>query len=205
MTLSMWIYFTAVSVVNIITPGPANLNTVQRALQLGAARVFPTILGNTVGLAIGGFFCASGAAAVLLTTDGYFALWSYLGIAYLVWLAVKLLLSRESIVLDQQSFEVVSAKSLFMEAIVLAVSNPKALLFYIALFPQVLNFDKPIWPQASILVVTYCLLSILSLSSYAGLADRMRIYFADPIRYTRFRQLSGTILLVFCITLALEL
>ena len=49
MNWAVWVSFAAVSAVNIVTPGPANLNTVRRAMQLGIAQVAPTILGNALG------------------------------------------------------------------------------------------------------------------------------------------------------------
>ncbi len=51
MVWAVWLSFATISAANIVTPGPANLNTLRRALQLGFLPVLPTIFGNALGLA----------------------------------------------------------------------------------------------------------------------------------------------------------
>lgn len=88
------------------------------------------------------------------------------------------------------------------EAFLLAATNPKALLFYIALFPQVLNPSGSLWGQSALLVITYCGLSILSLSTYAATAHYVRDRFLTQARYNAFQVLSGLVLIGFAIALA---
>ncbi|GGF00776.1 LysE family translocator [Stappia taiwanensis] len=193
----LWTSFATVSIVNIVTPGPANLNTVRRAVQLGGARVIPTIAGNALGLAVGGAVCAAGIASFVLASEILWMLFHWLGVGYLAWLGCKLLTKAEVLALDEAPQSPVGAKALFMEAFLLAATNPKALLFYMALFPQTLDPQLELVPQASILVLTYCALSVASLSTYSALAHMLRNRFMTQTRYNRFRQLSGVVLLGF--------
>lgn len=197
MTSTLWISFALVSAVNIITPGPANLNTMRRALQLGGRRVVPTILGNALGLAVGGALCAAGVASVVMASGALWSLFQWVGGGYLALLGIKLLVKPEPLVANENTDQSVGAGALFREAFLLATTNPKALLFYMALFPQVLNPAERLAPQAAILVLTYCGLSILSLSAYCALAHILRTRFITRIRYQRFRWGAGVILLAF--------
>ncbi|MCV6586540.1 MAG: LysE family translocator [Marinibacterium sp.] len=202
MTWTLWLSFAAISALNIVTPGPANLNTVQRALQLGAWRVGPTILGNALGLAIGGMACASGVVALMQASDLIWIGFRVLGVLYLAWLGLRLL--RPGAAITATAGETIPARQLFAEALALAVTNPKALLFYIALLPQGIDPQGAVLAQAALLVATYCGLSILSLSTYAGLADLARGWLLSPARYRRFRQICGVLLLAMALALGLR-
>ncbi len=195
MNCALWVSFATISAVNIVTPGPANLNTVRRAIQLGMFQVAPTIFGNALGLAIGGAICAAGIASFVMTSDLLWSLFQWVGVAYLAWLGVKLLIRKETLSLNSQTDAAFPARALFFEALLLAVTNPKALLFYMALFPQVLDPERGLASQASILILTYCALSILSLTTYSTLAHVLRSRFMTQVRYDRFRQVSGVILM----------
>lgn len=204
MALAIWLSYATISAANIVTPGPANLNTLRRALQLGFVPVLPTIFGNALGLAVGGVLCAGGVATFVVASDILWGLFHWLGVAYLAGLGLTLILKPEPIILGQDAVRSVPARLLFREAFLLAVINPKALLFYLALFPQVLDPDGALWPQSSLLVLTYCALSILSLSTYALLAEKLRARFLTQARYDRFRMCSGLVLLAFAAKLALH-
>lgn len=197
----IWSTFALVSAVNIVTPGPANINTFNRAAELGARRVVPTILGNSLGLAVGGMVCVSGVGAFVMRSDAVLMGFQAFGVLYLLWLGAKMIWGARVV---QQSAPQVSPAALWWEAFVLAVSNPKALLFYLALFPQVLRVDLPLWPQAVLLVSTYCTLSILSLSTYAVLAGAWRKRGISAQGCQRFRRLSGIVLIGFALHLALS-
>lgn len=204
MNWALWISFATISAVNIVTPGPANLNTVRRAIQLGMYQVAPTIFGNALGLAVGGAICAAGITSFVMASDSLWSLFQWVGVAYLAWLGVKLLIRKETLSLNSQADVTVPARALFSEAFLLAATNPKALLFYMALFPQILNPERGLASQASILILTYCGLSILSLSTYSVLAHVFRSRFMTQARYDRFRKISGVILLGFATKLLLN-
>lgn len=204
MTWAIWLSFATVSAANIITPGPANLNTLRRALQLGFISVLPTIFGNALGLAVGGILCAGGVAAFVVTSDILWVAFRWIGVAYLTWLGLNLIIKCEPLNFREDELQNVPPFLLFREAFLLAVTNPKALLFYLALFPQVLDPTLSLWPQSTVLILTYCILSILSLSTYALLANKVRKRFLTQLRYDMFRVLSGILLLVFAIMLAIK-
>lgn len=204
MSWTIWLSYATISAANIVTPGPANLNTLRRALQLGFVPVLPTIVGNALGLAVGGILCAGGVAAFVVTSDILWTLFRWLGVVYLGGLGLKLIIRREPLVLSNTLVQRIPSELLFREAFLLAVTNPKALLFYLALFPQVLDPDRAVWSQSIVLISTYCGLSILSLSTYALLAEQVRERFLTQARYDVFRVCSGLVLLGFALMLAIQ-
>ncbi len=204
MTWVLWASFATVSAINIITPGPANLNTCHRAVQLGVRRIFPTIMGNSLGLAVGGGACGLGLASFAASQGPLWTLFQALGTGYLVWLGAKLVwASAPPPIINDCSAP--RAKHLFLEAFSLAVTNPKALLFYLAVLPQAVEREVPIAPQIAILVLTYCVFSILSLSAYASVAHLARAHLLTSIRFQVFRRICGALLLIFAARLLRDL
>lgn len=203
MTWAIWLSYATISAANIVTPGPANLNTLRRALQLGFLPVLPTIFGNALGLAVGGILCAGGVAMFVVTSAALWMTFQWLGVIYLSGLGLKLIVKREQVAVGSGMIQRVQPWLLFHEAFFLAVTNPKALLFYLALFPQVLDPSRSLWPQSTLLVLTYCALSILSLGTYALLAEKVRERFLTQVRYDVFRVCSGVVLIGFALKLAL--
>nr|WP_319388670.1 LysE family translocator [uncultured Cohaesibacter sp.] len=204
MDFIVWLSFVAIATTNIVTPGPAILNTIRRATQLGLKRTIPTILGNALGLAVAGGFCAGGVATFVMASELLWTLFHWLGVGYLVWLGLKLIFVREELDLSGEARRGVPARQLFIEAFTLAVSNPKAVLFFVAIFPQVMDASRPVLPQALILVSTFCAISICSLLSYSTLASLLRGRFLTQRRYSVFRTVSGVLLLGFAGKLARE-
>ncbi|SFJ37563.1 LysE family translocator [Celeribacter neptunius] len=200
-----WVSFALISAANIMTPGPAILNTVRRAAQLGFRRVQPIIYGNALGLVVAGALCAGGVAGFIMMSDILWHLFRWLGVGYLSWLGVKLLFKREALALPDVATHGVSGGKLFREGFLLAVTNPKAILFFVALFPQVMSPDQPVLPQSVILIGTFCAISIFSLSTYSTLAALLRARFLTERRYRNFRLFSGCLLLGFAGKLAREI
>lgn len=206
MSFEAWLAFTLISFANIVTPGPAILNTIRRSAQLGFKRCIPTILANAVGLAVAGFACAFGVATFVLASDWLWFTFRWAGVLYLVYLGFRLIIKRETLDLGATSSTApkIPTRTLVIESFTLAVSNPKAVLFYVAIFPQVIQADQAATPQALILVSTYCTISLASLTTYAAMAGLLRARLLTQARYRGFRVLSGAVLLGFAGKLAKE-
>ena len=149
-----------------------------------------------------GTACALGLSALLLASDLIWDLLEKAGQLYLIWLGSKLFWTPERLVLApavQQHGT--RPQTLFQEAFLLAVINPKALLFFVALFPQSVDPNESFTLQITFLILTYCGLSICSLNTYAALATGLRSGVTQT-RYTYFRKLSGLALVCFALTLS---
>ncbi|HAT87780.1 LysE family translocator [Cohaesibacter gelatinilyticus] len=206
MDFLVWASFAMISAANIVTPGPAILNTIRRAAQLGVKGTMPTIFGNALGLVVAGSFCAGGVAAFVLASEILWTLFRWLGVVYLAWLGLKLIWIKEELDLGENGVDRphIPNKVLFFEAFTLAATNPKAILFFVAIFPQVMDTSRPIWLQSTIMIATFCTISIASLLSYSGIAAFLRTRFLTQTRYRTFRVTSGFLLLVFAGKLARE-
>lgn len=200
MDFTLWASYIAVSAINITTPGPANMNLTRWALLLGVSRTLPYIIGNSFGLAIGGIFCASGFIFLVQQSETLWLITKFMGFGYLIFLGLTLIFKTEIVRLDKHSKHSLEPLKLFAEAFVIAVSNMKALLFFIALFPRFIGIHSEQAWSSLIMILTYCVLSILSLSAYAVFAHMLRGRLLSQKRYDTFRKISGLTLIVFAVS-----
>jgi len=87
----------------------------------------------------------------------------------------------------------ISSNKLFFQALGVALSNPKAIVFLTALFPQFINTNQILLPQFSMLIFTLMIFSFSFLMFYALLAHKAKIWLSKPSRIKAFNRTSGSI------------
>lgn len=148
------IYFTAAFIL-AITPGPGIFYVLTRSIKGGRGEGY----ASSVGTAIGGFFhvlaAALGLSAFLATSAVAFNLVKYLGAAYLIYLGLKTILSKDDdLQLDDSSAQSARGNGALRQGIVTEVLNPKTALFFLAFIPQFIN------PEGSVVLQFIALGSI---------------------------------------------
>lgn len=201
MTFSVWATFFLIAFTAISTPGPGNLNTMRRAIQLGWRRTVPSIFGNAIGLAVLALFFVAAMATLLTTYMWLFDILSLVGIAYIAWLGLKMIFSNRSISVPDQQISDVSAATLFTESFIVSATNPKAVMFYLAVFPRVLNQNEVSAWQIAVVVLTCCLISLLTHSIYALFASWIRQYLIKQASYNVFGLSVGMIFVAIAASL----
>ncbi|CAI8735009.1 LysE family translocator [Pseudomonas sp. P5_152] len=175
--------FTLVAAIAIASPGPATLMAINNSLTHGQRSAIWSSLGNASGL-----FCLSAAAmlglgALLASSEWMFNMVKIAGAGYLFYLGVKQLLNKTPLLaegIEQGQNVRPSPFKLYRSAVVTALANPKATLFFTALFPQFIDQGAALFPQFLILTGIFMALSLLSLSLYAALASRAKGMLARP-------------------------
>jgi threonine/homoserine/homoserine lactone efflux protein len=152
MTLATYLLYLAAVALLIVTPGPTMLMCISNALNHGPARAMGSVAGAlTASLAV---MCLSalGLGALLATSVTAFTIVKVAGALYLIWLGIRTLRSRELAVEENGSG---APKSLFVQGLLVGISNPKAVLFFAAFFPQFIDAAQPVLPQFAILAATF--------------------------------------------------
>ena len=175
MNYDSWILFASIAFIATITPGPAILLVTTHSVSFGTRCSIATMLGNVSGLFIMSLLSVMGLSAVILHSAPIFFLVKMAGAFYLVYLGLKLW--RHGFGLEElrsvQS-EAVQPRprmtKLYVNGLFVALSNPKAIAFTTALFPQFILPEKPIVLQFSILIMTFMFLSFACLFAYAVMA-----------------------------------
>lgn len=203
MTLTTWLLYVAAVLVLTMTPGPSVLLAVSTSVQHGPRRALVAALGSTS--AIAGIMVLSmlGLGTVLAASEGLFSVLKWAGAAYLAYLGVAALLARDAaITVPDAAPGGVRARALFGRGLLVGASNPKALLFFGALFPQFINPAAPQGPQFVVLGFTFVFFELFWLSVYAATAAAARQWLQQPRRATLFNRLTGVVFLAAAAALA---
>lgn len=128
-------------VILAVIPGPGAFTVVARSMASGFSHGLATVFGIVFGDYIFIILSLYSLSALASTMGGFFALIKYAGAIYLVWLGVKLLLTKYNSVEIKPVVEL-SFLSNFTAGLVTTISNPKAILFYVSFFPAFVNVQS---------------------------------------------------------------
>jgi leucine efflux protein len=185
----------------LLLPGPGNLALITSAgkggLRGGVASVFGLLLGDQILL----WLTVAGVAALLAANPVVFHALQWFGAAYLAWLGFKMLTAK----VGDKPLLNIKAGHYFRQTLVITLFNPKAIMFYVAFFPQ---FIDPLKHQGmvtfgvmaatiAVLGFAYCI-SVVLITHY--MAERIR---ANPRVTDVLQKIAGVFLIGFGVKLAL--
>ncbi len=202
MHMNTWLLFVAVSIVPVISPGPAVLLAISNSLRYGGRATVYSALGNALGLTILGFAVAFGLAALLKVSALAFTALKIVGALYLVYLGVKLWRDGKTIALPSQTVPVMDRGKLFAQALLVSLTNPKALVILAALIPPFVDRTQPLVPQIAVLATTYAVMCFLNHLALALASGKVRRLLSSEGRMRAVRRVLGTMFIGFGAALA---
>lgn len=165
------IYLAAVAVFFATPPDTSQLLIISNSIRHGVRRSLLTIAGDLSANVLQMTAAAFGLAAIIATSATAFTWIKWLGVAYLAWIGLQLMLSRD----DGPKEGIDPAANgfrLFRQGFLTSLANPFAVVFFGALFPQFINPANPVLPQLAILGATYLLVDGLILLIWGWLGVR---------------------------------
>lgn len=168
MALESWLIFCSIALLATVTPGPAVLIVTTHSLQYGPFKSIPTILGNITGLFLMSLASVLGISTIILYSSVFFGFIKFIGAVYLVYLGIRVW--RGGIVskaVPVAEYRQARGLSRFGQGLAVALTNPKAIAFTTALFPQFIVETAPLTSQFTLLVATFMSLSFTCLLCYA--------------------------------------
>ena len=178
MSLTLWLGFLLAAILIAVSPGPGAATSMSAGLRHGYAATLCAIAGLQMALIIQLSIVAAGLGALLATSSTAFGLLKLFGAAYLIWLGIQKWRSPPEEI-DAEKLAI-AAKGLFMEGLLVNLTNPKAIVFIAALTPQFIDPTRPQWPQFVIMGLTMCGVDSIVMSGYALLATRLRRWLRNP-------------------------
>lgn len=195
MTFTTYLIYLAAVAVLVITPGPTMLMSITNAASRGTAKALISAAGSVTAVLGVMLVSALGLGALLATSDVAFTVLKVVGAGYLIYLGVSTFLSAERAVFEATS-AVTTEKSgyaLFMQGWLVGASNPKALLFFSAFFPQFINPNADGASQFAILSLTFVVMEFSVLSLCCVFAASLAPWLRKPGRTTWFNRVSGSL------------
>ncbi len=167
-----FVAFLLTALVLAITPGPGIAYVVARTVAGGRTEGLASCLGTGLGGMFHVLAAALGLSLLVAQSALAFSLVKYLGAAYLVYLGVRMLVRKDTVVGDSP----VAAQGMrkaFLEGIVVEALNVKTALFFMAFLPQFVVATEPLVPQLVLLgSVCVVLNTLVDVAAVYG-ADRL--------------------------------
>lgn len=194
MAMQTWLLFVVTVFFVSATPGPNMLLAMSHGIRYGLRGAVPTLAGLLVALALIMAGSVAGLGALLATSELLFSIVKYAGAAYLVWLGYQ---AWRAPVAEQDSQDNVAAAGessrgqRFRTGFLVAMSNPKAFVFFTALFPQFMRADVPQLPQLLALSATFFVIEVSWQLVYAFGGARLKHWLTSPRRLQLMNRFAG--------------
>ena len=193
MSLQVYLAFIAACVALALLPGPIVTLLIANGLRHGTRAALTNIAGVQLGLVIALTVVAIGLTSLMATTGYWFDWVRFAGAAYLVWLGIKLIRSPvEGVNADAPPPP--PRGGFFLQGLLVALSNPKLLLFFGAFLPQFMDMNRDHLSQVTLLGVTFMVIAGLTDGLYALAAGRARRLFSAQ-RTRLVSRISGTFMI----------
>ncbi len=185
-------YFT-VAFMTITSPGAAILLAISNGMRYNKKAVMVSTLANALGLFILSTIAFLGVGALLKTSMVFFIVLKITGALYLIYLGIKLIIKKELVIHIGKKAKVkeIDYYKVAKTAFFVAVSNPKPILFFTAIFPLFMTPNYSLIGQFFIMTGTFLTISIASLITYGFLANKFSDYFAHTKRLSIFNKITG--------------
>jgi threonine/homoserine/homoserine lactone efflux protein len=186
-------YCLAVAIL-VLLPGPVVTLVVANSLSQGSRAGLAVVAGASIGNAILLVGTAIGLLAFFAWLSDVFAVVRWGGALYLIWLGIKAWRSQGAPALAGAQAPPRTLRSVFFQGFLVALTNPKAIVFYIAFLPQFIDARRSPGPQLLAMTATMIVMALASDSAYALLASRLRSWFTTPARRRLQGRISGALL-----------
>ena len=206
MNLHTWWLFVAMAFVVSATPGPNMLLVMSHSARFGWRAAIATMCGCMSALLAMMCISAAGMGALLQAFPAVFDAMRLAGAAYLAYLGVQ---GWRSPVADTDDAAPVAAREaavprkLYRQGMLVAASNPKAILFAAAFFPQFLDPTAATLPQFSILLATFSVIEVSWYLVYALGGHKLSHYLRRASVMRVFNRVTGGVFIGFAALMAL--
>jgi len=192
MTVELWLVFLVAAIGMSLTPGPNGLLSITHGARFGFRATVYTVMGGALGFLLLIAISLAGFGALLAASERAFVIAKWVGAAYLVYLGIRLWRA------PPPDFQNASSRTkttraggfqLLQQGFLVAVSNPKGLLFFAAFLPQFMVADAPYILQLAVFGGTFVVIEVAYELLLAGFAQRIAPWLSRSGRW--FNRITG--------------
>jgi len=166
MTIETWLLYVGTVLIFMSTPGPSHLLMLSVSMSNGFKRSLATAAGDLTANAIQMVLAGLGLAVLVTNSQYGFAIIKWAGVSYLVWVGIRQIIASFGRDTSSPKVPEVSLLRLWLRGFITSAANPKAVVFFAALFPQFLDLDYTLLPQIAILGISYIVIDGCFLATY---------------------------------------
>lgn len=166
MSFEIWLAYLATVLAFMITPGPSHLLMLSNSMTHGFRPSLATAVGDLTANALQMFAAGLGLATILVASQNALTIVKWAGVTYLIWMGVRMWRNASHAKVSEGAAPSASLKTLWGQGFLTSAANPKAVVFFAALFPQFIDPSQPFVPQFLMLSITYIVVDGTFLASY---------------------------------------
>lgn len=206
MTFTTWITFFFAACLIAVSPGSGAVLSMSHGLSYGVRKTTGTILGLQAGLILVLFIAGAGVGSILLASEVAFSIVKIVGALYLIYLGVSQWRAKVEVRPDAAA-RVASQTAApplrrrFLLGFLTNATNPKGIIFMVAVLPQFITHHAALLPQLLILAATMCTIDLVVMHSYAFAASSMQHFFSDARAVKKQNRFFGGVLMAVGATL----
>ncbi len=194
MPLSTWIAFVVAALMIAISPGSGAVLSMSHGLSYGLKKASATVLGLQLGLLLVFTIAGAGVGSLLLASEPAFNIVKVLGALYLVYLGVSQWRAPAAPTAAGILADHPPAVRRVLTGFLTNATNPKGIIFMVAVLPQFIAHDAPLLPQLLILGATMVTIDTCVMHGYALLASTMQQVFRDAVALRKLNRFFGAVL-----------
>ena len=180
MSYQVWLAYMLACWVISISPGAGAIASMSSGLNYGFRRGYWNTFGLQLALLVQIAVVAAGVGVLFATTPWAFLVVKWFGVLYLLYLAfMQWTASAQSIDIETEQ-PTKSIPKLILHGFIVNISNPKAIVFLLAVLPQFLDLSKPQWIQYVIMAITMISIDLIVMAGYTGLAAKVLRLLKSP-------------------------
>ncbi|WP_225775826.1 LysE family transporter [Pseudomonas sp. Marseille-Q5115] len=189
MAWNTWLAFLAASWIISLSPGAGAIASMSSGLRYGFGRGYWNALGLQLGLALQIAVVAAGVGAILAASATAFTVIKWFGVFYLLYLAIRQWRALPMEMQDAATPAVGGSRlGLVTRGFLVNVSNPKALVFMLAVLPQFIDPHAPLLTQYLIIGATMVTVDLIVMAGYTGLASKVLRLLRSPRQQQRLNR-----------------
>lgn len=198
MALHTWFAFFIAACLIAISPGSGAVLSMSHGLSYGVRRTSVTILGLEIALVLVLLIAGAGVGSLLVASETAFNTIKILGAAYLIYLGWSQWRAPVHVNSQQQvsTATLVSRWQRILTGFLTNATNPKGIVFMVAVLPQFIDHQEPLWLQLLVMAVTMVSVDLVVMHGYAFAASRMQRFFRDARAMKMQNRFFGGILML---------
>jgi threonine/homoserine/homoserine lactone efflux protein len=203
MNPTLWLSFLGTVLIICVTPGPSVLLATANSMNHGSKKAIGTILGDLSANTLQITLSSLGLATIVISSGEVFSFIKWIGVAYLIYMGVMKLISKTKVGDFAKENNEKTFFKLYSEGFLMSASNPKAIVFFAALFPLFIDPSLPFTQQVVILGLTFLVIDGTCLSIYVHFASRLKTFLENKQKMHLQNKIIGTLLILGGIMLSL--
>lgn len=181
MSFNFILLFSMTVFVASIIPGPSMLLALTHGMQYGARRTIASAMGNVTVTLIQASISVAGLGTILMASATVFQFIKWAGAAYLIYMGMSILCTSKMLFASEElkhSRECISLRKMYLQAAIVTAGNPKAIVFFTAVFPQFIHPDSAYLSQSCVLLLLCALIAFICFMIYAVGGEKIVVLFS---------------------------